>query len=138
MAYDENNVFAKILRGELPCIELYEDKKTLSFMDAMPQTDGHALIVPKYKAENMLELDPEFASGLILTTQKIAKAVKKAFDCPGIFIAQLNGKAAGQTVFHVHTHVIPRYEGIDMKLHARELADVALLEKQATRIRAFL
>lgn len=138
MAYDPDNVFARILRGEIPAHKVYEDAHTLAFMDVMPQSPGHALAIPKSEAENLFELDPEFLAATILTTQRIARAVRKAFDPPGILIAQLNGLGAGQSVFHIHFHIIPRYEGLDLKLHARELADPKDLAQQAEKIRAAL
>src|SRR5262249_46223282 len=121
MAYDPNNVFAKILRGEIPSVKVYEDERTLAFMDVMPQAEGHTLVVPKENAENIFDLSPDGAVALAKTTQKIARAVKKGFGAPGVMLAQLNGAAAGQSVFHVHFHVIPRSGGIDLKLHAREM-----------------
>ena len=136
MAYDNNNVFAKILRGEIPCVKLYEDDKTLAFMDVMPQAEGHALVIPKEAAENVLDLSPESASAMMMTTQKIAKAVKKALNAPGIMLAMLNGAPAGQSVFHVHFHVIPRTHGIELGLHARNMVDSKTLEPIAARIRA--
>jgi histidine triad (HIT) family protein len=138
VAYDQNNIFAKILRGEAPCFKVYEDDMTLSFMDVMPQAEGHTLVIPKYPAENIFDLDPEYAAAMAKTVKRIAPAVKKAFDVPGILVAQLNGSAAGQTVFHIHTHIIPRTNGIDLKLHAREMADFKLLEKHAEMVKAAL
>lgn len=138
MAYDPDNVFAKILRGEAPCFKVYEDDMTLAFMDVMPQAEGHTLVIPKYPAMDILDLDPEYAGAMAKTTKKIVAAVKKAFEAPGILVAQLNGSAAGQTVFHIHTHIIPRSQGIDLKLHAREMADFGELKKHAERIRAAL
>ena len=138
MAYDRNNVFAKILRGEIPSHKVYEDAQTLAFMDVMPQADGHTLVIPKVEAESMLDVPPETLSATIVTTQRIAKAVKVAFAAPGILIAQLNGSAAGQSVFHIHFHVLPRRAGLDLKLHAREMADPAVLAAHAERIRAAL
>jgi histidine triad (HIT) family protein len=135
MAYDQNNIFAKILRGEAPSFKVYEDDMTLAFMDVMPQVEGHTLVIPKFPAEDLFDLDPDFALAMAKTTQKLAPAVKRAFNAPGIMIAQLNGSAAGQTVFHIHTHIIPRSQGIDMKLHARQLADFGELKKHAERIR---
>jgi histidine triad (HIT) family protein len=138
MAYDDNNVFAKILRGEIPCVKLYEDDKTLAFMDVMPQADGHALVIPKEKAENIHDLSPDGAAALMATTQKIAKAVKKGLNAPGIMLAMLNGAPAGQSVFHIHFHVIPRAHGVDLGLHARSMADTKTLEPIAAKIRAAL
>ena len=138
MAYDDNNIFARILRGEIPCVKLFEDAHTLSFMDVMPQADGHALVIPKEKAENILELSPDAAAALMLTTQKVAKAVKKGLNAPGIMLAMLNGAPAGQSVFHVHFHIIPRSAGVDMAMHARGMADAKTLELVAAKIRAAL
>lgn len=136
MAYDRNNIFAKILRGEIPCVRLYEDANTLAFMDAMPQSDGHALVIPKEEAEDFFALSPAGATALIATTQKLAKAVKTGMNAPGIMIAQLNGAAAGQSVFHVHFHIIPRSGGADFRLHAREMEKPEKLKVFAERIRA--
>ena len=138
MAYDKNNIFAKILRGEAPCFKVYEDDMTFAFMDVMPQTEGHTLVITKYEAENLFDLDADYAAAMAKTTKKIAAAVKKAFDAPGIMIAQLNGAPAGQTVFHIHTHIIPRAEGIDLKLHARQMADTNVLKQHAERVIAAL
>ena len=138
MAYDRNNVFARILRGEIPAHRVYEDEYTLAFMDVMPQADGHTLVIPKAEAENLFEVPPDALTATILTTQRVARAVQKAFDAPGILIAQLNGAPAGQSVFHIHFHVVPRHEGFDLRLHAREMADHAVLAAHAARVRAAL
>ncbi len=138
MAYDRNNVFAKILRGEIPSHKVYEDAQTLAFMDVMPQADGHTLVIPKVEAESLLDVPPEALAATIVTTQRVARAVKAAFAAPGILVAQLNGGAAGQSVFHIHFHIVPRRAGLDLKLHAREMADPAVLAAHAERIRAAL
>ena len=138
MSYDPNNIFAKILRGELPSVKVYEDDHVLSFMDVMPQVEGHTLVIPKEPAMDMFDLSPDSAARLITATQKIAKAVKKALSPPGVMLAQLNGSAAGQSVFHVHFHIMPRHEGINLKFHAREMVDAAELEPIAAKIRAAL
>jgi histidine triad (HIT) family protein len=138
MAYDSNNVFAKILRGEIPSIKVYEDVKTLAFMDVMPQSDGHVLVIPKEAAENVFELSPEGGAALMATTQKVARAVKKGLNTPGIMVAQLNGAAAGQSVFHVHFHIIPRSGGVDFRLHAREMENFDKLKAFAEKIKAAL
>jgi len=138
MAYDPSNVFARILRGEISAHKVHEDEHTLAFMDVMPQSEGHTLVIPKSAAENIFELDPQSLAATILVTQRVARAVKRAFDAPGVMIAQLNGAGAGQTVFHIHFHVIPRYEGIDLRFHARGMADPQLLSAHAARIRAAL
>ena len=136
MAYDRNNVFARILRGEIPAIKVYEDDRTLGFMDVMPQVDGHALVIPKEEAEDLFALSPAGAAALIATTQKVARAVKKGMAAPGIMVAQLNGAAAGQSVFHVHFHIIPRTAGVDFRLHAREMEKAEKLQVFAEKIRA--
>jgi histidine triad (HIT) family protein len=138
MAYDRNNVFARILRGEIPAHTVWEDAHTLAFMDVMPQADGHALVIPRVEAENIFELPPESLAATMLTTQRVARAVQKAFDAPGVMIAQLNGAAAGQSVFHVHFHVLPRHAGLELRFHARGMADPALLAEHAKRVRAAL
>ena len=138
MAYDSNNIFAKILRGEIPSVKVFEDDKTLAFMDVMPQADGHTLVIPKEPAENIFELSPEGAAALIQTTQKVAKAVKKGLDAPGIMISQLNGRPAGQSVFHVHFHIIPRSGGVDFRFHAREMESPEKLKALAEKIKAAL
>jgi histidine triad (HIT) family protein len=138
MTYDSNNVFAKILRGEIPSVKVYEDAHVLSFMDVMPQVEGHTLVIPKEPAVDMLDLSPEGAAELMKATQRIAKAVKEALAPPGIMLMQLNGAAAGQSVFHIHFHILPRHAGIDMKLHAREMVDPKTLEPLAAKIRAAL
>ena len=138
MAYDPSNVFARILRGEIPAHKVLEDEHTLAFMDVMPQSDGHTLVVPKVAAENLFDIPPDALAATILATQRVARAVKRAFDPPGLMIAQLNGRGAGQSVFHIHFHVLPRYEGVDFRFHARDMADPKLLAEHAARIRAAL
>ncbi|MBS0279792.1 MAG: HIT family protein [Proteobacteria bacterium] len=135
MAYDPGNIFAKILRGEIPSVKVYEDDKTLAFMDVMPQAEGHVLVIPKESAENILTLSPEGAAAMMATTQKVAKAVKKGLQAPGIMLAMLNGAPAGQSVFHVHFHIIPRSAGVDLGMHARGMVDSKTLEPIAARIR---
>jgi histidine triad (HIT) family protein len=138
MAYDSDNVFAQILRGESPAFRVYEDDYSLAFMDVMPQVDGHTLVIPKDPAENLLDVDPVILGANIQAVQTVAAAVKQAFASPGIMIAQLNGPAAGQTVFHLHFHIMPRHQGLEFEVHARELADPLVLEAHAERIRACL
>ncbi len=136
MAHDPNNIFAKIIRGEAPCFKVYEDTYTLAFMDIMPQAEGHTLVIPKEPARDLFDLSAEGATALIHSTQKIAAAVKKVTEAPGMMIVQLSGSAAGQTVFHVHFHVIPRMSGLHLKLHARETADFTKLKSLAEKISA--
>lgn len=138
MAYDSTNIFAKILRGELPCISVYEDEATLAFMDIMPQADGHVLVIPKEAGETLMDLSPEAASAVVRTTQKLARAVKQALSAEGIFVCQLNGAAAGQTVPHCHFHIIPRSGGDPMRIHASARADDAKLRGFADAIKQAL
>ena len=135
MSYDPNNIFAKILRGEIPTHKVYEDAATIAFMDVMPQADGHVLVVPKAPSRNLLDADPETFGSLMRTVQKVAKAVKAAFEAQGILVKQYNEPAAGQTVFHLHVHVLPRQQGVDLRPHTAKMADPALLAKHAGMIR---
>lgn len=137
-AYDSNNIFAKILRGEIPCHKVYEDEHTLAFMDVMPQAPGHVLVVPKAASRNLLDADPAALSRTIPVVQKIANAVKEAFDADGVFVCQFNEPAAGQTVFHLHFHVIPRHEGAALKPHSGQMEDGAALSANAEKIKAVL
>lgn len=138
MSYDNNNPFARILRGELPCVKVAEDDATVAIMDLMPQADGHVLVLPREPAAEIFDLSPESAAACMRMTQRIAIAVRDALQPDGIFIGQFNGRAAGQTVAHVHFHVIPRWEGVELRLHAREIAESATLEALARRIREHL
>ena len=138
MAYDDSNIFAKILRGEADAHVVLEEEHCLAFMDLMPQSPGHTLVIPREPAENLLDLSAEGLSVLMATTQRVARAVKAAFGPAGLMIMQLNGADAGQTVFHIHFHVIPRYPGEGLTLHTRSLANPADLREHASRIRAEL
>ena len=138
MAYDADNIFARIVRGEIPCIRVYEDADTLAFMDIMPQSDGHTLVVPKLAGENLFDTPAESLAAAIRTTQTVARAVERAFACPGLVVTQFNGPVAGQTVFHLHFHIVPVYAAGAFRVHAREKADAATLEAHAARIRTAL
>lgn len=138
MAYDNQNVFARILRGELPCIKLYEDAHSFAMMDIMPQSDGHLLVLTREPAETIFDMSDEAVQHCILTTRKLAAAAVSALGADGVLISQFNGAAAGQTVPHVHFHVIPRFAGVPMKSHGREREDMARLEDIAGRIIAAL
>ena len=138
MSYDNNNIFAKILRDEAPAHRVFEDDWSLAFMDVMPQTDGHTLVIPKDPTANLFDADPTILGRTIQTTQRVAAAVRTAFAADGIMIAQLNGPAAGQTVFHLHFHIIPRFDGADFRMHAQDMADPAVLAEHAQRVRAAL
>ena len=135
MSYDTNNVFAKILRGEIPSHKVYEDEHTLAFMDVMPQADGHTLVIPKSASRNLLDADPAVLGALMASVQRVAHAVRKAFDAEGILIQQFNEPAAGQTVFHLHFHILPRMAGVGLRPHSGKMADHALLAEHAARIR---
>ena len=129
--YDDQNIFAKIIRGEVPSQRIYEDAHTVAILDAMPQCDGHALVLPKAGSRNILDIDPAALSATILTVQRIARAAKQAFAADGVNVMQFNEPAAGQTVFHTHFHIIPRYEGVPLKPHARVMAAPADLARSA-------
>ncbi|KQY40057.1 HIT family protein [Rhizobium sp. Root483D2] len=134
-AYDSNNIFAKILRGEIPAHKVYEDDNVLAFMDVMPQAQGHVLVVPKAASRNILDADPAALSALILTVQKVAIAAQDAFDADGMTIMQFNEAPAGQSVFHLHFHVIPRHEGTPLRPHSGKMEDGAVLAANAEKIR---
>lgn len=136
--YDPNNIFAKILRGEIPSFKVYEDERTLAFMDAMPQSEGHTLVIPKTTARNFFDIEPEALADLIKKTQRVAAAVRKAFEPDGMRIIQFNEPAAGQTVFHIHFHIVPCYEGRELKHHSRDFADKAVLAQHAERVKQAL
>ena len=138
--YDTDNIFAKIMRGEMPCVKVYEDDNILSFMDVFPQSEGHTLVIPKAPSRNLLETNAKDIGRLFGSVQRIAKAVEAALKPDGITITQFNGAPAGQTVFHTHVHIIPRYEGKALGAHggAGEMADMATLKALAERISAAL
>jgi histidine triad (HIT) family protein len=138
MSYDPQNVFARILRDELPSERVYEDAQTLALMDLMPQSEGHVLVISREPAETIFELSSEAAAACIRTTQRVAAAVRCAFEVPGIMIMQMNGSAAGQTVPHVHFHIIPRRPGEPLRMHAAVKADPAQLRVHAELIRRCL
>ena len=134
MSYDDQNIFAKILRGEIPCHRVYEDADTLAFMDVMPQSPGHLLVIPKTPSRNILDADPATLSKVIPIVQKLAVAAKDAFDADGITVTQFNEPAAGQTVYHLHFHIIPRYEGAGLKPHSGQMEDNAVLATNAKKV----
>ena len=131
-------LFARILRGELPCAKVHEDADTLAFMDIMPRCDGHALVIPKTPARNILDASPAQLAACIATVQKIAQAQMKAFGAGGITIQQFNEPAGGQDVFHLHFHVMPRHEGVTLKPHTGKMADATVLAANAAKIKAAL
>lgn len=138
MSYDENNIFAKILRGELPAERVYEDDDTLAFMDIMPRADGHVLVIPKTPARNTLDASPEQMAACMITVQKLSRAVMKAFDAGGVTVQQFNEPAGGQVVFHLHYHVLPRHDGVRLRPHTGEMEKPEVLKANADRIRAAL
>jgi histidine triad (HIT) family protein len=135
MAYDPDNIFAKVLRGEIPCHKIYEDEDTLAFLDIMPRTEGHALVVTKEKARDLFDIKPEALGKLMAVVQKLAPKIKEAVGADGVLIQQFNGAAAGQTVFHLHIHIVPRNEGEALKPHAVKMEDQAKLAATAEKIR---
>lgn len=137
-AYDTDNIFAKILRAEIPCHKIYEDEKTFAFLDIMPRANGHALVIPKAPARNLLDVGPEDLAAVAQTAQKIARAGMKAFAADGVTVQQFNESAGGQVVFHLHVHVIPRHDGVAMKPPASEMADHAVLAQHAEKLREAL
>ena len=137
MAYDDQNIFAKILRGEIPAIKVYEDDSVLAFMDIMPQAEGHTLVIPKAKAITLLDLPAEDAAYTIQIVQKVARAIETALDAKGIVLMQLSGEAAGQTVPHVHFHLVPSSIH-KMRQHAAEMGDVEKIKANAEKIKAAL
>ncbi len=137
--YDPDNIFAKILRGDMPCVKVYEDDDVLSFMDVFPQSRGHTLVIPKAPSRNLLDANSDVLGNLIQRTQLIARAVEKALSPDGIVITQFNGASAGQTVFHLHFHIIPRYSNIDISAHASgRMVDMDELSLLAKKISAAL
>ncbi|HEY2009268.1 MAG TPA: HIT family protein [Rhizomicrobium sp.] len=138
MAYDPGNIFAKILRGEIPCVKIYENENTLAFMDVMPEAEGHVLVVPREPAENILDLSAEGMAAMMATTQKVAKAVDRALSPDGILLKQYNRAPAGQSIFHVHFHIVPRWEGLGLAPHGKVMVDAAKLEPVAAKIRSEL
>ncbi|WP_029057511.1 HIT family protein [Stappia stellulata] len=136
--YDDQNVFAKILRGELPSERVYEDDKTLAIMDIMPRGDGHVLVVPKAPSRNILDIAEGDLNAVMATVQKLARAVMKAFEADGTTIQQFSESAGGQVVFHTHVHVIPRFDGVKLRPHTGDMADGAVLAAHAEKIRAAL
>ena len=138
MSYDDNNIFAKILRGELPSHRIYEDEAVVAFMDVMPQGTGHSLVVPKAPSRNLLDADPETLGPLFVVVRKVAQAVKKAFAADGVTVMQFNEPASGQTVYHLHVHVIPRFEGIPLKPHTGAMEKPEVLASNAEKIKAAL
>ncbi len=138
LAYDPDNIFAKILRGEIPCHRVYEDEVALAFMDIMPRSPGHLLVIPKAPARNLLDIEPDALAALIRRVQTIARAAKQALGAEGVTLQQFSEAAGGQEVFHLHFHVLPRWEGVRILQHPAPKGDMAALAEQAAKIRAAL
>jgi len=136
MIYDQNNIFAKILRGEIPCEKLYEDDHTLALMDIMPQADGHCLVIPKNPSTGLMDADPQVFASLFSTVQKIARAAQDGMQADGVTIMQFNGAAAGQTVFHLHVHILPRKDGVPLKAHSGQMEKSEIIKANAEKIRS--
>src|SRR5665213_3174791 len=134
-AYDRNNIFARILRGEIPSTRVYEDDAAVAFMDVIPQGPGHTLVVPKAPSRNLLDADSAILAPMMAATQKVARAVMAAFEADGVTIMQFNEAAAGQTVFHLHVHIVPRFEGLPLKPHTGEMERPEVLKAHAEKIR---
>jgi histidine triad (HIT) family protein len=136
--YDSDNIFAKILRGEIPSHRVYEDDDVVAFMDVMPQSEGHTLVVPKAPSRNLLDADPAVLAKVIPVVQRVANAAKAAFQADGITVMQFNEAPAGQTVYHLHFHVIPRFDGVPLKAHSGRMEDGSVLAANAAKLKAAL
>lgn len=135
-AYDPNNVFARILRGELPAQKVYETERVLAFMDIMPRADGHVLVIPKAPARNLLDIHPDDLAELAKATQIVARGVKAGMGAEGLTIQQFNESAGGQVVFHIHVHVLPRWSGVALRPHTGTMENPEILARHAATIRA--
>ena len=137
-AYDESNIFAKILQGEIPSHQVYEDEHALAILDVMPQGLGHTLVIPKAPSRNILDMGAHDLQAVALAVQRVARAVIKAFDAQGVTVMSFAEPAGGQSVFHTHFHVIPRFDGVPLRAHGGKMADNELLSEQAFKIKAVL
>jgi histidine triad (HIT) family protein len=138
VSYDPQNIFAKILRGEIPCLKVYEDDAALAFMDIMPRADGHVLVIPKAAARNLLDVDAQDLAAMSPAIVKVARAVKAGMNADGVTMQQFSETAGGQEVFHLHIHLLPRWDGVKLRPHTGEMAKKEDLERHAARIRAAL
>ena len=136
--YEPDNLFAKIIAGEIPSHRVYEDEHVVAFMDIMPQGPGHTLVVPRSGSRNLLDADPATFGPAMAAVQKVARAVKAAFNAPGVMVIQFNEPAAGQTIFHLHFHVIPRFEGVPLRPHSGEMEKPEVLAANAEKVRKAL
>ena len=137
-AYDISNIFAKILRGQAPCVKVYEDANAFAFMDIMPRTPGHVLVIPKKPARNILDVSPTVLAAMMPSVQKVAIALKQAMACDGLSIQQFNESAGGQVVFHLHFHIMPRWEGVALKPPGGPIEKPEVLAAHAREIIAAL
>jgi histidine triad (HIT) family protein len=137
-SYDPNNIFAKIIRGELPCHKVYEDDRILSFLDIMPRAPGHTLVLPKAPCRNILDIEPDDLAAVALVGQRVAEAAVKVFNADGVTVQQFNEGAGGQVVFHLHLHIIPRKAGVPMKPAASEKEKPEVLAEHALKLAAAL
>ncbi len=138
VSYDNDNIFAKILRGELPCHKIYEDDATLAFLDIMPRAKGHSLVLPKKPVVNMLDVDRDTLCALMETVRLLTPVIKQAMRADGVLIQQYNEAAAGQTVFHMHVHIVPRFAGVPLKHHGQQAQQEDILRQNAETIRRAL
>ena len=138
MPYDSGNIFAKILRGEIACVKVFEDGKTLAFMDVMPEADGHVLVIPKEGAQDILDLSAEGLAAMMATVQRVARALDAALTPDGILLKQYNRAPAGQSIFHIHFHIVPRWEGVPLSPHGKVMVKPETLEPIAAKIRSAL
>ncbi len=137
-AYDNDNIFAKILRGEMPCVNVCEDERTLAFMDIMPRAEGHVLVIPKGPARTLLDATPQDLAACMVTAQKVARAAMAAFGADGFTLLQANEAGGGQEVFHLHFHILPRWEGVKLGRPAERMEDINVLKANAAKIIAKL
>lgn len=137
MTYDPDNIFARILRDEIPSARVYEDDDTLVFMDIMPRADGHVLVIPKTPCRNILDASPAQMASVMATVQKMSHAVMRAFDAPGVTLQQFNEAEGGQEVFHLHFHILPRHEGVRLRPPGK-MEDMDVIQANAEKIRAAL
>lgn len=136
MTYDDNNIFAKILRGEMPAHKIFEDEHSFAFLDIMPKSKGHSLVIPKTPAINLIDIEPDNLCTLMRSVHKLAPIVVEAMGADGFVIQQFNGAVAGQMVFHIHFHIVPRYENVPLKHAASEMEQDGILTANADKIRA--
>jgi len=137
-AYDSDNIFKKIIDGELPAVKIFENETCIAIMDVFPQSQGHCLVIPRAESRNLLDADPDTLSATVPYVQRLAKATKAALEADGVRVAQFNEATAGQTVYHLHWHVIPTYEGVQLGRHGEGMADTTELQSVADKIATFL